>query len=187
MDEQPLGREPVLLARLGRADSDNGDTPPSGQFLLNGQFDILDKDPSNALARRLVTLGRGTFRQTGVVGGQVLVNGEVAVNGAINATYYVYQGVPIVPALRGVIPGASIPAELLRMLPGALSPTQPPNPPEGAPPSGSNQPTSPVPPAGGEPAGGQAGQQPQVSPEDAKSSEPQPPDAPPLDEKAPKR
>ncbi len=187
VDEQPLGREPVLLARLGRADGDNGDTPPSGQLLLNGQLDILDRDPSNDLARRLITLGRGTFRQTGTVGGQVLVNGEVAVNGAINATYFVYQGVPIVPALRGVIPGASLPAEVLRMLPGALSPTQTPNAPDGAPPSGPSQPTRPVPPATGEQQDAKTGQQPQASPEDGKSSGLQPPEATPLAEPAPNR
>ncbi|MCI0332071.1 MAG: hypothetical protein L0228_02445 [Planctomycetes bacterium] len=135
IDEQPLGRE-VLLARIGRTDQSDSDGSSNGQFVLNGQIDVVDRDPStNQLVHPLVTIGRAQLGPTGVTGGHVAVNGLVTVNGAINATFYAYQGVPIVPALRGVLPGASLPAELLRAIPEALAPKQPANASESAPPA----------------------------------------------------
>jgi hypothetical protein len=165
MDEQPLGREPVLLARIGPADGSNGDELPSGSFVLNGQIEVVDRDPSNnQLARPLVTIGRAQFGPEGTIGGHVRVNGQLLVNGAINATFYVYQGQPIVPVLRGVFPGASIPAELMRAIPDALAPKPPAEVPETAPPANSSDEQTPLqsPPAT-EPVG-EAAEQPQAAP-----------------------
>lgn len=122
VDEQPLGREPVLLARLGRAERSNAQEPVSGNLILNGQIEIVDRDPSNQLAHRLITIGRAQFGPNTAAGGSILVNGQLLVNGAINATFYAYQGHPLLPALRSVLPGASIPAELLRAVPEAIAP-----------------------------------------------------------------
>jgi hypothetical protein len=142
VDEQPLGHEPVLLARLGGVPRANAGDPYSGQFVLNGQIEVVDRDPMNQAAHRLITIGRAQFGPQGAIGGHVGVNGQVLVNGAINATFYAYQGKPIVPVIRGVFPGASIPAELLRAIPETLAPSQPANVPEQVPPANS----SPVPP-----------------------------------------
>lgn len=105
--EQPLGQDPVLLARLGRNDQADSDGPPTGQLLLNGQL---------------------------------------LVNGPINAAFYAYQGQPIIPVLRGVLPGASLPAELLQAIPKAL--TAPANAPQTASPANaSGAPPSKAPPS----------------------------------------
>lgn len=165
MDEQPLGGEPVLLARIGPADGSNGDELPSGSFVLNGQIEVVDRDPSNnQLARPLVTIGRAQFGPAGTIGGHVRVNGQVLVNGAVNAAIYAYQGQPIVPVLRGVFPGASIPAELMQAIPDALTPKPPANVPETAPPANSSNEEAPSPSSPAAEPLGDAGEQPQVSP-----------------------
>jgi hypothetical protein len=142
IDEQPLGRE-VILARIGRS-TPTSDGLTDGQFVLNGQMEVLGQDPSNnQLVHPVVTIGRAPFGPKGITGGYVRVDGQIAVNGILNATFYAYQGVPLIPALRGVIPGASIPSELLRAVPHALAPNQPVNVPESVPPS--NMPPAPTP------------------------------------------
>jgi hypothetical protein len=132
VDEQPLGREPVLLARLGgmprvkAEDPYNGQFVMNGQILLDGQIEVVDRN-LNPRLNPLVRIGPAKFGPQGVVAGQVLVNG------AINATFYAYQGHPLVPVLRGVFPGASLPAELFRANPDTLTPQQPANPPSAPP------------------------------------------------------
>jgi hypothetical protein len=42
-------------------------------------------------------------------GGYLAINGQVDVQGGVNARQYAYQGMPIVPALRAVLPGVSLP------------------------------------------------------------------------------
>jgi hypothetical protein len=41
--------------------------------------------------------------------GHVTVNGQLIVDGVVNARQYAYQGVPFVPALKAVLPGVSLP------------------------------------------------------------------------------
>jgi hypothetical protein len=132
MDEQPMGGEPVLLARIGPGNQTNsksaskghfmlsGDIALSGEMTVNGDFKVVDRDPmTQSGARSLVAIRRAVFGANAVPGGSVEVNGQVSVNGAINAAVYAYNGQRILPMLRGV-PGAPIPAELLQTIPEAL-------------------------------------------------------------------
>jgi hypothetical protein len=75
VDQEPLGQQPVFLARIGRVESAPGG-PTYGYFAINGQVDV---------------------------------------NGVVNAQQYAYKGVPFVPALQAAFPGVA-PADLLRML-----------------------------------------------------------------------
>lgn len=133
IDEQPLGREPVLLARIGRAERSASGGPSKGQFLLNGQ---------------------------------VNVNGQVIVDGAINAKLYAYQGIPIVPALRAVFPGVSLP-DLLRAIPQAVAPepggNAPPAAPQTTPPVEQSRPADPADDASEPPQSPQPGGQPSAA------------------------
>ena len=105
VDEQPLGREPVLLARLGGVQRTKADDPYRGQLVLDGGIEIIDRDLNQYhSANRLVTIGRAQLGPN-VVGGHVGVNGQILVNGAINATFYAYQGQPLVPVLEAHSPG----------------------------------------------------------------------------------
>jgi len=152
IDEQPLGKE-VLLARIGGAppteDSpSNGQLLLNGEVLLNGQMDVIDtnvgNNSSSQLVQRLVTLGRAPMGPNKAIGGLVVVRGELAVDGVINAGQYAFRNVPMLPAMHGGVPAAAIPAELMRKLPQALAPNVPANPPGTAPPENSPQPSAPV-------------------------------------------
>jgi hypothetical protein len=177
VDEQPLGREPVLLARLGGMPREKAEDPYNGQLVLNGQIEVIDRDLNQYhAANRVVTIGRARFGPKGVVGGHVGVNGQMVVNGAINATFYAYQGQPILPVLRGVFPGASLPAELLRAMPHALAPRPSATTPESAPPATE----SPTPPTTKPPEStGAAGTPSEPSPADEESSDKPPLESPP--------
>ena len=140
VDEQPLGREPILLARIGRPDPGSSDHPSGGQLLLNGELHVVDRGTiaPNQVVKKLVRIGRAEQPQGAPAVGYVWVKGEVVVNGPINAMHYVYQGVPFMPALRKVLPGLP---DLLPAVPQAVAPAQP----ESAPPQSS--PAEPVEPA----------------------------------------
>jgi hypothetical protein len=124
VDEQPLGREPVLLARIGPQESDNGDSSPGGELLLNGQFAIVDPGPAgpNQTIKKVVRIGRGPAKGGPTIG-YIWLAGEMMVNGPINAMYYAYQGVPFAPALRRMLP----------VQPGATAPGEQPAPPQASP------------------------------------------------------
>jgi hypothetical protein len=187
VDDQPLGRDPVLLARLGPRNQPtpggvpegelrlNGQVLLNGQVVLNGDLQIVDRDPTvKQLLHRLVVLGRGQIGAKNELGGLVMVNGQVLVNGVVNAAFYAYQGQPIVPVLRGVVPGASIPAELLRAIPEALAPRMPANVPEPAPSANSPEEATPVPTSPSPPAGDESKSEPSAQPgaaSDAKAAD----------------
>lgn len=140
------------LARIGRVKPKPGGKS-TASLQINGDLEIVGEDLSdNSQARILATVGR-TEQPSGVpVRGYAVVHGEVAVDGLINATQYVWQGLPIVP--MQVAPGAAV----LGVLQGApQSGQKPQNPkasktqPHGQPPSSGskNSPgtTPPSPPA----------------------------------------
>lgn len=173
VDEQPLGREPVLLARLGGIPRVKANDPYGGQFVLNGQIEVIDRDLNQYhSANRLVTIGRAQFGALGP-GGMILVNG------AINATFYAYQGQPIVPMLRGGFPGSSLPAEIMRAFPQALAPRHPADAARSTP--ANPQPAPPTPPPAD--SSNDANEPPQSSPTDEPSA--QPPAAPGSSDSAP--
>lgn len=119
IDEQPLGREPVLLARIGRTESTSPGPKPAGYLLLNGQLEIVDGDPlGHRLVPILATFGPGNQPAGAPSGGYFRLNGQLLVDGAINARHYAYQGVPLIPMLQSV-PGAALP-DLWRALQHAL-------------------------------------------------------------------
>jgi hypothetical protein len=147
IDEQPLGREPVLLARIGRPEPNDRDHPSGGQLWLNGQFTVVDLGPEgpHQSEKRLVRIGRASQAPGTPSVGYLWIQGQVIVNGPINALHYAYQGVPFMPALRQVLPGLP---DLLRAVPQAIAPGQEqPEPPgakqEAAPPSQPGEPSSP--------------------------------------------
>jgi len=110
IDEQPLGREPVLLARIGRTESvSSGGTKPVGYLLLNGQLEIVDGDPlGHRLVPILATVGPANQPHGASAGGYFRLNGQLVVDGGINARHYAYQGIPLIPMLQSV-PGAALP------------------------------------------------------------------------------
>lgn len=144
VDEQPLGREPIVLARIGGADPSDGESAAGGQLLLNGQFTVVDPGPAatNQAVKKVVRIGRAKQSDNAPAIGYVWVNGQIVVDGPINAMQYEYRGVPFMPALRKVLPGLP---DLLRAVPEAIAPSQPAAPPQDAPPAEPAESESPAP------------------------------------------
>jgi hypothetical protein len=104
-----------------------------GQLWLNGQFTVVDLGPAgpNQSEKRLVRIGRASQAQGAPSLGYLWIHGQVVVNGPINALHYAYQGVPIMPALRHVLPGLP---DILQAVPHAIAPGQEQPDPEPSPP-----------------------------------------------------
>jgi hypothetical protein len=141
VDEQPLGREPILLARIGRPDPSDAEQISGGQLLLNGQLMLVDRAPiaSNQVMKTLVTIG-GVPHKKGTIG-DVRINGQLVVDGPINAMLYAYRGMPILPALRAMLPGLP---EMLQAIPQGDTPQQENAPPNSTPPAQPTEPTAPT-------------------------------------------
>jgi hypothetical protein len=120
------------IARIGRVKPKPGGKS-TASLQINGDLEIVDADLSDSSPSRiLATFGR-TDPPSGIPSnGLAVVHGEVAVYGLVNATQFVWQGLPIVP--MQVAPGAAV----LGVLQGAPQPgPKPPNPkaPKSQPPS----------------------------------------------------
>jgi hypothetical protein len=135
IEERPLGQE-VLLARIGGSNASDTSQSSGGEMLLNGQLIVVD---SHGLTK-LVSIGRDE-RQGTPPKGRVLVQGQVLVDGKVNAMHYLYRGVPFMPALRAAVPGLP---DFLRTLPQAQPPAGEAVAPQQTPPSNSAQPEAPA-------------------------------------------
>jgi hypothetical protein len=100
VDQRPLGEE-VLLARIGGTDSDDASQPSTAEMVLRGQFTIVDPHG----VTKLVSMGRDERRQTAPPKALVAVQGQMLVDGPINAMHYLFRGVPFMPTLRTAVPG----------------------------------------------------------------------------------
>ncbi|MEX2306394.1 MAG: hypothetical protein WD738_02305 [Pirellulales bacterium] len=125
VDEQPLGREPILLARIGRGQRTAAGAPPGGYLLLNGQLEVVDGDPLGSRPVPVIAkIGRAEQARNVPSSGYMIVNGQLDVQGVVNARQYAYQGVPFLPALQGLPLGISWP-DLVRALQQAAQTGQP--------------------------------------------------------------
>jgi hypothetical protein len=126
VDEEPVANRPVrILAKIGRTEAPSGKLP-RGYLLVNGQLEVVDdlargrQSPPVTLAK----LGPAAAVRGVPPGGFLAVNGQVDVQGVVNARQFAYQGMPLVPALRGILPGVSLP-DLVHALQQSLQRQQP--------------------------------------------------------------
>jgi hypothetical protein len=122
VDEESTGPQSQrVLARIG---SVKGKSTASMQ--INGDVEIVDNELSeNSHARILATLGRSDPRDGIPSNGMLLVHGQLAVDGVLDANQYVWRHLPMVPVPVQVAPGVIV----LGLMP-ALAQTAPnaPNP-----------------------------------------------------------
>jgi hypothetical protein len=111
VDDEPVANRPVrILAKIGRTDPPSG-TLPRGYLYVNGQVEVVDdlargpQSPPVTLAK----LGPGAAMRGAPPSGFLAINGQLDVQGMVNARQFAYQGMPMVPSLRGVLPGVSLP------------------------------------------------------------------------------
>lgn len=103
VDEEPRGGQSArVLARIGRSDAKSG-SPAGATFMLDGHMEIIADDASGI--RRLVRMGRSDPSAGAPSFGYSYVNGELVVDGMLNAKQYAYQNIPISPNFQ-VLPGA---------------------------------------------------------------------------------
>ena len=132
VEEEPTGQQPVrVLARIGRTESVGGLS--RGYLFVNGQFELVDEVAPGRPPVRIL-LAQSGLAPGNLPIGHLLVNGQLNVDGVVNARQYAFQGVPFMPALQAVFPGIS-PADVLRALQQSLQAS-----PQAAPAENSEQP-----------------------------------------------
>jgi hypothetical protein len=134
VDEESTGPQSQrVLARIG---SVKGKSTASMQ--INGDIEVVDNELSeNSHARILATVGRNDPPDGIPPTGLVIVHGQLAVDGVLDAKQYVWQRLPMMAVPVQVAPGVIA----LGLLPAMTQPVANPNAPKRQPPS--------QPPAGG--------------------------------------
>jgi hypothetical protein len=91
---------PLLFLALGAALRDKLFDRTTSKSIVCQELTVVDSEPvGNRPARVLARLGRSEPTSGEPASGYLVVNGQVEVDGVINARQYRYHGVPFVPAL----------------------------------------------------------------------------------------
>ena len=141
---------PLLFLALGAALRDKLFDRTTSKSIVCQELTVVDAEPvGNRQVHILAKIGRTDPNSGSPPSGYLFVNGQLDVQGVVNAQQYRYQGVPFVPALQGLPLGVSWP-DLLRAMQQAAQNRQLENAPANQPPQPQPpqpQPTEPSPPA----------------------------------------
>jgi hypothetical protein len=137
---------PLLFLALGAALRDKLFDRTTSKSIVCQELTVVDAEPvGNRPVRVLARIGR-TEPNVGVPSsGYLVVNGQLNVEGVVNAQQYAYQGVPFVPALPALPLGVSWP-DLLRAMQQAVQsqvPQRPSTRPQAQPPQPQGSPARP--------------------------------------------
>jgi hypothetical protein len=127
---------PLLFLALGAALRDKLFDQTTTKSIVCQELTVVDEEPIGGQPLGVIArIGRTEATASGSTGGYLIVNGQVNVNGLVNAKQYAYQNVPFVPALQAIFPWS---ADFLRGLGPAVRPRprRPAAPNEGSPPPG---------------------------------------------------
>jgi hypothetical protein len=129
---------PLLFLALGAALRDKLFDRTTSRSIVCQELTVVDADPAgNRQVQVLARIGRSDPTVGTPSSGYLIVNGQVDVQGVVNAQQYRYQGMPFVPALQGVPLGVSW-ADVLRAIQqSAANAPQPPAAPTKPPQAGS--------------------------------------------------
>jgi len=101
---------PLLFLALGAALRDKLFDRTTSKSIVCQELTVVDADPAgNRQVRILARIGRSEPNVAIPASGYMFVNGQLDVQGIVNAHQYAYQGVPFVPALQGLPLGVSWP------------------------------------------------------------------------------
>jgi hypothetical protein len=139
---------PLLFLALGAALRDKLFDSTTTKRVVCQELTVVDDEPISGESLGIIArIGRAETMRGESTGGYLIVNGQVNVNGLVNARQYAYQNVPFVPALQAIFPWS---ADFLRRLAPSVQPApQRPAASEGGSPAG----TADAPPPSSEPAG----------------------------------
>ena len=145
---------PLLFLALGAALRDKLFDRTTSKSIVCQELTVVDAVPVGNRPRILAQIGRTEPNVAVPSSGYMIVNGQLEVQGIVNAQQYAYQGVPFVPALQGLPLGVSWPDLWRAMQQAAQSrqqenaPTQPPQTqppqPQSSPRSDSSPPAEPL-------------------------------------------
>jgi hypothetical protein len=106
---------PLLFLALGASLRDKLGGRTTTKSIVCQELRVEDEPVGNQNARVLAHIGR-TEPSPGkpsvgylMVNGQIGVDGAVNVNGMINANQYLFRGLPLIPGVQAIIPGAAMP------------------------------------------------------------------------------
>jgi hypothetical protein len=131
---------PLLFLALGAALRDKLFDRTTSKSIVCQELTVVDAEPvGNRQVRVLAKIGRTEPNVGAPSSGYLIVNGQLDVQGVVNAQQYRYQGVPFVPAFQGLPLGISWP-DLLRAMQQAAESRQPQNAPPQPPETQATQP-----------------------------------------------
>jgi hypothetical protein len=90
---------PLLFLALGAALRDKLFDRTTSKSIVCEELTVVDAAPVGNRPRILARLGRAEPHGGASSNGQLFVNGQVEVQGVVNARQFAYQGTPFVPAL----------------------------------------------------------------------------------------
>jgi hypothetical protein len=111
---------PLLFLALGAALRDKLFDSTTTKRVVCQELTVVDQEPIGGETLGIIArIGRTETTRGDSTGGYLIVNGQVNVNGLVNARQYAYQNVPFVPALQAIFPWS---ADFLRGLGPAVQP-----------------------------------------------------------------
>jgi hypothetical protein len=109
---------PLLFLALGAALRDKLSDRTTTKSIVCQELTVVGDELVGRDAVRIIAKIGGTEGSSGrASSGYLVVNGQVDVNGAVNAQQYAYRGVPFTPALQAMFPSA---ADLIRSIEQSL-------------------------------------------------------------------
>ena len=106
---------PLLFLALGASLRDKMFDMTTSRRIVCQELVVAEDDRSGREPVPLVTISAARPSPDGPPVGTLYIEGQMIVNGTINANNYAMRGIPFGPALRAVLPGVS-PADLLHAL-----------------------------------------------------------------------
>jgi hypothetical protein len=128
---------PLLFLALGAALRDKLFDRTTTKSIVCQELMVVEEAPvADRPVRVLARIGRTEAVPGAPAGGYLILNGQLSVDGVVNAKQYAYQGVPFVPSLRTLPTGVSW-ADVLQAMQQAAQVQQQSAAQEAAPPSAS--------------------------------------------------
>jgi hypothetical protein len=106
---------PLLFLALGAALRDKLFDRTTTKSIICQELTVVDAEPIGNRPRILARIGRAEPHGGQTSSGHLFVNGQIDVQGVVNARQYAYQGVPFVPAIPTLPMGVTWP-DLLRAM-----------------------------------------------------------------------
>jgi hypothetical protein len=114
---------PLLFLALGAALRDKLFDRTTSKSIVCEELTVVDAQPVGKAPHIVARIGQADPHAGAASSGHLFVNGQVEVQGVVNARHYSYQGLPIVPALPALPLGVTW-ADIFRAIQAAQAQQQ---------------------------------------------------------------